>query len=47
MFDKDNIRRTKVLEAVEKVPTDEKIIGNAPVCVLLCIGTAYKEHTNI
>ena len=47
MFDKDNIRRTKVLQAVEKVPTDEKMIANASVCVLLCIATAYKEHTNI
>ena len=47
MLDKDNIISRSVLEAVEKIPTDEKIIANAPLCVLLCTATAYKEQTNI
>ena len=47
MLDKDNIISTSVSEAVEKIPTDEKIIKNAPLCVSLCTATAYKEQTNI
>ena len=47
MLDNDNIIITSVLEAVEKIPTDEKDYSNAPLCVLLCTTTAYKQHTNI
>ena len=47
MLDNDNIIRTSVSEAVEKIPTDEKDYHNAPLCVLLCKATAYKQHTNI
>ena len=46
MLDKYNITSTSISEAVEKIPTDEKI-SNAPLCVLLCTATAYKELTNI
>ena len=37
MLHNDNIISTSVSEAVEKIPTNEKIIANAPLCVL---GTA-------
>ena len=47
MLDKDNNISTSVSEAAEKIPTDEKIIGNAPLYVLLCTVTAYKEQTKI
>ena len=47
MFDNDNIIYTSVSEAVEKIPTDEKDYLNAPLCVLLCTATAYKQHINI
>ena len=47
MLDNDNIIRTSVSEAVEKIPADEKDYHNAPLCVLLCTATAYKQHTNI
>ena len=47
MLDNDNIISASVLEAVEKIPTDEKDCCNAPLCVLLCTATAYKQHTNI
>ena len=36
-----------VSEAVEKIPADEKDYRNAPLYVLLCTATAYKQHTNI
>ena len=39
----DNIISTSVSEAVEKIPTDEKIIANAPLCVLLCTATAVTK----
>ena len=38
---------TSVSEAVEKTPTNEKDYRNALLCVLLCIATAYKQHTNM
>ena len=44
MLDNDNIISTSVSEAVEKIPTDYR---NAPLCVLLCTATAYKQHNNI
>ena len=44
--DNDNIISTSVSEAVQKIPTDEKSTENAPLYVLLCIATAYKEQTN-
>ena len=47
MLDNDNIISTSVSEAVEKIPTDEKVYRNAPLCVLLCTATAYKQHTNV
>ena len=47
MLDNDNIISTSVSEAAEKIPTDEKDYRNAFSCVLLCIATAYKQHTNI
>ena len=47
MLDNDNILSTSVSEAVEKFPTDEKDYRNAPLWVLLCTATAYKQHTNI
>ena len=43
----DNTISASVSEAVEKIPTDEKDYRNAPLCVLLCTATAYKQHTNI
>ena len=47
MLGKDNIIRTSVSEAVEKIPSDEKDYRKAPLCVLLCTATIYKEQTNI
>ena len=47
MLDSDNIIRATVSEAVEKIPRDEKSYRNAPLHVLLCTATAYKQHTNI
>ena len=47
MLDKDKIITTSVSEAVEKILQMKKIIANAPLCVLLCIATAFKEQTNI
>ena len=47
MLDIDNIISTSVSEVIGKIPTDEKIIANAPLCVLLCTATACKEQTNI
>ena len=47
MLDNDNIISASVSEAVEKIPQIKKIIANAPLCVLLCTATAYKEQTNI
>ena len=47
MLDNDNIISKTVSEAVEKIPADEKDYRNAPLCVLLCTATAYKQHTNI
>ena len=47
MLDNDNIISTSVSEAVEKIPTDEKDHRNAPLCVLLCTATAYKQHTKL
>ena len=47
MLDNDNKISTSVSEAVEKILTDEKDYYNAPLCVLLCTTTAYKQHTNI
>ena len=47
MLDNDNIISTSVSEAVQKIPTDEKDYRSAPLCVLLCTATAYKQHTNI
>ena len=44
MLDEDSITSASVSEAVEKIPTDEKDIANAPLCVLLYTATAYKEH---
>ena len=44
--DNDNIISTSVSEVVQKIPTDEKSTANAPLCVLLCIATAYKEQKN-
>ena len=44
MLNKDNIMSTSVSEAVEEIATDEKIIANAPLCILLCTATAYKEQ---
>ena len=44
MLNKDNIISTSVSEAVEEIATDEKIIANAPLCILLCTATAYKEQ---
>ena len=41
MLDKYNIIITGVSETVEKIPT------NAPLRVLLCTTTAYKEQTDI
>ena len=32
----NNTISTGVSEAVEKIPLDEKIIANTPLCVLLC-----------
>ena len=46
MLDKDNVISTSVLEAVEKVSTDEKDYRKCSFCVLLCTATAYKEQTN-
>ena len=46
MLDNDNIISASVSEAVEKIPQIKKIIANAPLCVLLCTATAYKEQTN-
>ena len=43
MLNKDNIMSTSVSEAVEEIATDEKIIANAPLYILLCTATAYKE----
>ena len=43
MLHKDNIISTPVSEAVEKIPTDEKVIANAPLCVLPCTATAYTK----
>ena len=44
MLDNDNIRRsTSVSEAVEKIPTDEKIIAYAHLCVLLRTATAVTK----
>ena len=40
MLNKDNIMSTSVSEAVEEIATDEKIIANAPLCILLCTATA-------
>ena len=48
MLYKDNIIRTSVSEAVEKIPTDEKDYHKCSfIHVLLCTATAYKEQTNI
>ena len=47
MLDKDKIINADVSEAVEKIPTVKKIIANAPLRVLLCTATAYKEQTKI
>ena len=54
MLDKDKIINAEavekiptVSEAVEKIPTVKKIIANAPLRVLLCTATAYKEQTKI
>ena len=47
MLDNHNIISTTVSKAVEKIPTDEKDYRNAPLRVLLCAATAYKQHTNI
>ena len=47
MLDKDNIISASVSEAVQKIPTVKKIIVNAPLCVLLCTATTYKEQTKI
>ena len=47
MLDKDNVISKSVSEAVEKIPTDEKIIASTSLCVLLCTATAYKEQTNM
>ena len=47
MLDNDNTISTSVSEAVEKIPADEKDYRSAPLCVLLCTATAYKQHTNI
>ena len=47
MLDNDNIISASISEAVEKIPQIKKIIANAPLCVLLCTATAYKEQTNI
>ena len=49
MLRKDNIISTCVSEAIEKVPSDEKdyLLYSAPLCVLLCTATAYKEQTKI
>ena len=47
MLDNDNIISTSVSEAIEKIPADEKDYRNAPLYVLLCTATAYKQHTNI
>ena len=44
--DNDNIISTSVSEAVQKIPTDEKSTADAPLCVLICTATAYKEQTN-
>ena len=44
MVHKDNIISTSVSEAVEKIPTNEKIIANAPLCILFCTAKAYKEQ---
>ena len=41
MLDKDNIISASVSEALEK------IIANAPLCVLLCTATTYKEQISI
>ena len=41
MLDKDNIISASVSEAVEK------IIANAPLCVLLRTATTYKEQISI
>ena len=46
MLDSDNIINTSDSETVEKIPTYEKIIANAPLCVLVCKATACKQHTN-
>ena len=46
MLHNDNIINTSDSEAAEKIPTYEKIIANAPLWVLVCKATAYKQHTN-
>ena len=48
MLVKDNIMSTSISQAVEKIPQMKKMIANAPLCVLLCTVTTYKEEqTNI
>ena len=48
MLVKDNIMSKSISQAVEKIPQMEKMIANAPLCVLLCTVTTYKEEqTNI
>ena len=52
MLHKDNIISACVSEAIEKVTSDEKdyllyLLYSAPLCVLLCTATAYKEQTKI
>ena len=43
MLNNDNIISKNVTEAVEKYLQMKKIMVNAPLCVLLCTATAYKE----
>ena len=48
MLVKDNIMSTSISQAVEKIPQMKKMIANAPLYVLLCTATTYKEEqTNI
>ena len=39
MLGNDNIITTSDSEAVKKIPTYDKIITNAPLCVLVCKAT--------
>ena len=44
MLDNDNIISTSVSETVEKIPTDKKIIANAPLRALVWRASVAKKN---